>query len=423
MSPAGPGAEPVDLGHGVLVSPAAEAGWTVTSRSLYLHWHPRCAAHPGTAVCFQGEMYEAEDFETLPDGGWRWRLVAWIEGEVARTVAYLGAERVEELAAVSADDARRRKACRWLVALLPLSGLLPQRTQQRLEREVGFPASRATVVSALCEIGLGALSVLQLLVLAAQGGWFLPPFTRWLVVVGPVLLVEGLIRHRLESALDQPVGSLFLAPLAAFEKRVAAGPRPEDLRPTVVSWDPAGAMLELTTVEPRADWVEGGVLRFRGQTYRLVSRLPRLERLVYRFEAVAEGAPCTLQLKPAEQGAAQGPSRSGPGILETMWRSLLMSLAPAELQERWFAPHGTSPLLVTLVCAGFEVFGSGVNLLADPARGGWALVDLAVLLDGAVRLLLAAVRRGPAGSALGLALVPLYRRWVATLPPVAAGSP
>jgi hypothetical protein len=309
------------------------------------------------------------------------------------------------------------------VVFLPLSGLLPRVTQERLEREIGFPSSRATVVSALCEIAVGTLALLQLLILMAGGTWILPPYTRWLVVIGPVLLVEGLIRHRLESALDQPMGSIFLAWLALFEKRVAVGPRPEDFRPTVVSWDPAGDKLELTTVEPRNDWVEGGVLRFRGRTFRMVERLPKYERLVYRFVAVPEDTPCTLQIKPPWQEPDTPQDRAGPGLAETIWRTLLMSLAPAELQERWFGPRDTSPLVVTMVCAGIEVFGAGVNLLLDPAQNAWGLVDVAVLLDGAVRLLAAAVQRGPVGSVFGLPLVPLYRRWVETLPPEAAPPP
>jgi hypothetical protein len=386
----------------------------ITSSELLLNWHVRRADFPGTAISWQGRLYEVFGGGQV-ETGWVWHLVPWDEGQVARVVMYFGKDRVAELAAVAADDERRSQRYRQLRLLLPLVGLLPNQLQGRLEREYGFPAERATVVSALLEIAGGFAGVLQALALMRGGAeaWFLPPPLRWLAAVGPVIAIEGMIRLWFSATQGEGIGSVFTSPLLLFLKPEDRGPKPEDFRPTAPNWRPGVQELELVTVEARTDWKVDGVLRFRGRSYRLDSIDGRGELYLYRFEAVPGDTPLTLTLLPPEKEVRQRDAGSQGGPLALALKFVLMSLAPGDFQERWFTALGRSARAATACSAGIMAFGGAMNLVNLPG-GPLRILDVFLLVEGLIRLALVLVRGEAVGSLLGLPFQALYRRWAAS---------
>ncbi len=397
-----------DLGLGVVAAPGPDGSLEVSSAALDLEWRPRQGRVAGTAVRFDGTLFEVVNAHLGPDGR-RWLLAPWADGEAARVVDQLSAERVAAVAARLTDERRRRAARTGLLWAIPLVGLLPAGIQQRLEREVNFPAAWATVATALAELAGGAFLLFELL--AARGGsTLLPPGLLWLAPLGLPLFVEGCVRLAYALTQDAPIGSLLTLPALLLERR----PRPRDPRaahrPEVVLDQADAGVLELATGRSRPDWHEDGVLCYHGRSYRLVDHAPRGGRMVYRFEATADEAAPTLDLAPPPPPPTPA-TQPAPGILAQTLRIALLSFAPRRFQERWFTAQRISPLVPTLICAFTEAIGGLVNLGDHAGSGPVRLLDLFFLLEGCGRLAVALGTGRAVGSLLGLPLVPLYRRW------------
>jgi hypothetical protein len=217
-----------DLGHGVRVARNGKGAWQVTSRSLALPWSVRAGPHVGSAVLWKGEAYEVVSRAVSEDGE-RLLLEPWPPPEAMRTVFRLDEGWVASLAAVEQRDRRDRVWRLWSLPLTPILALVPASIQKRWWNEWGFPARGATLVSALLELALGFVGVIQALAAVIGGGWFLPAGLRFLAVIGPIMAVEGWVR--LSSSLSQaePMGSLIGLPLALRYRRS----RPRTRRPAV----------------------------------------------------------------------------------------------------------------------------------------------------------------------------------------------
>lgn len=126
-------------------------------------WRPRSAAesrraeHPGTAVAWQGEVFEVVAAEPLPDGGARYALAPWREDLAIRSLERYDAasevERAAERRRSAAEPGKRRIA----LLLSPLLGHLPGAVQESMEHELGLSATRMTVVSAVPLFLVGVL--------------------------------------------------------------------------------------------------------------------------------------------------------------------------------------------------------------------------------------------------------------------------
>jgi hypothetical protein len=239
----------------------------------------------------------------------------------------------------------------------------------------------------------------------------------WIALLGPVLLLESLLRLWWSATQGEPLGSLLTLPIALLQNR----PQPVDplaaYRPQPVRLDPEAGTLELATDRTRLDWVEDGVLQYRERRYRVVENVPQRGRMVYRLEAVSDDTPVTLRLLPPQAPSSTSLGRGEPGPLGLTLRILLLSFAPRVYQERWFRARGTSPLVPTTLCALIEAIGGAVNLTQRPAEGPERLLDLLFLVEGLVRLGLVVGRGRAVGSVLGLPFLPLYRRWTGGSPP------
>ncbi len=206
------------VSEAVRVVPSAD-GLVVDWRGVEPDWQPRRGAAPGTAVMWRECPFEAVARVATP-GGSRWVLRPWPEGEAMRSVMRLDAEAVD--AARRRAESERAARLRRLATLplLPLIGLAPGATQERWRLDWGHPTGAAVLVSALLELLLGSVGLLQAMVMAAGSGeWLLPPWLRWLVVVGPVLCFEAAVRATLLVTNDQPTGSLLAAPLTVLTRR------------------------------------------------------------------------------------------------------------------------------------------------------------------------------------------------------------
>lgn len=342
-------------------------------------------------------------------GSWRYLLEPWRETEAMRTVFVLDAAAVAS-AVVGADreavDRRRLLAAR---VLAPVLGLAPARLQLAWQRSWGFAAGRATAASAVAEIVVGAVGLLQAFAVGFTSEWFLPPLLRWLAVVGPVLFGEGLLRLRLVSADGEPVGSILGLPLALLRTPpAAAGPA---VVPEVRGWDPLTRTLELYSPILRRDWEAPGILPYRDEELRLDSVRPEGRGWRYLFRAATRSdGTRRLRLAPPPAAPVMAPAREGNSVLSTTLITAAMFFGRADHQVRWARRLGVRAVILTAVGAGAELVGGWVNLGRGAPGTGWLLIDLFFLVEGAGRLLLAAVTAAPVGSLLALPFASLYTR-------------
>jgi hypothetical protein len=403
-----------DLGHGVRVRPGTGGELIVISSGLDLRWRIAEGRAPGTTVIWQDRPFEVVARAASGSGSY-WTLRPWPEAVAMRAVLSLDAAAVAELAEQAAAAKRRRRGRLWSTVVLPLAGLAPARIQERWSQELGFSSEAATWTSALAEIVVGGLGLVQGLAFVFGGEWFLPVWLHWLVVAGPVLCLEGLVRLALAGALQGPVGSILGLPLLLLEADPAA-PGPSE-GPAVRLLDEAAGVLELVSPAYRPDWHGGAVLPFRGRAYRL-ERADREGRAwVYRFvgsDGAAPGQTELLRLRPPAAAPPPAPDAAQrPSIVATALVTAAVTLGPRANQEFWANRLRLRPLWLTVAGAGAELAGGVVNLGRGAASGAalFLIIDVFLVGEGLVRLGSAATSR-PMGSVFGWVLRPLYRRFL-----------
>lgn len=214
---------------------AGEGGqiWLVCSAPK--SWLPRQektltkAEYPGTAIDWQGGLFEVLRAEPLADGGMRYRLAPWEEGHAIRRMERYDVDS-EAARGTESDDRRDRVRRRRLSILLaPLAGLLPGAVQKDMESEFGAPALAMTISSALPLAVVGFLGLFRNLIGGLGGGsglfpgWLAPPFPLALYLFG-----ESALRLGSAVAMGEPMGSLpVVIAHAAWKEARAAKPRPE----------------------------------------------------------------------------------------------------------------------------------------------------------------------------------------------------
>ncbi len=407
-----------ELGRGVDVVMGFDGGWQVRSQRLHMPWTARTGHVTGSAVMWLEEFFEAVRV-TRTASGERWDLRPWQENEVMRGVFRLTDSSVE---AIHSDRSQGRKqvAFRWLTApILPIVGLAPGKMQTRWQREWGFPAVTATLVSAVIELAAAAAGVIHLIAQGMAGVSFLPPGLSWLGLLSPVLFVESVVRLKHLSAHQQPIGSVVGLPFGLVGGDEST---PEALHmPEVRRADPVSGELDLWSPIHRSDWGSYGLLRFRDQLYKLEKLEASGGGWLYHFKkGDADGEIAQLRLVPQMKGARREPvdSRPGkdrePGLLATAGLTALSCMAPRDIQERWAARIEAHPLVLTLVGAGAELVGGLINIKASqPGDGPWWLVlDLFFVAEGTVRCVLLVISGRAVGSVFGLALRPLFEKWM-----------
>ena len=405
-----------DLGHGVFVGPSPGGELIVTSPCLDLGWKVTMGQAPGTAVLWRESFYEVIG-RAAAGAGDRWVLRCWEEASAMRGVVRLDAETVSVLGERADTQRRGQRTRMWTMPILPLLGLAPARLQKRWAKNWNFPAGSATWLSTFAEILVGSMGFIQALALAFGGDWFLPAWLHWAAVVGPLLVVEGMVRLVLVVADGEPVGSALGLPL------VLLAPKKDLFRevtaPELRRLDESDGILELVSPIYRKDWDGGGILRYRGRFHRLDRTNQEGYDWVYRFERCSgdhpDGRKLRLMPPPATPYIPRHAQSEPPSIFRTAVVTAAVTLGPRSDQELWGAHLGVRPIWLTMTGAAAELVGGLVNLRSDLAGGGPLVLMLDFYLVGEGLLRLGSVTTGrPMGSVFGWILRPLYRQ---SIPP------
>jgi hypothetical protein len=329
-----------------------------------------------------------------------------------RNVFRLDRESVREVAAQAEVELRNRRLRIWTLFSLPVLGFAPARLQRKWANEWGFASDRATQMSAILEMLVGAAGTIQMVAAAFGAKLFIPLV---LAVPGPLLFVSGALRLALVFGDGEPVGSPVAAPLLLLAPKVVA--RTQESTPTVQTFEEGDGSLVLESPILRLDWDRDGVLRYRGELYGLERTEHEGRRWIYHFaRSATEGAgDRTLQLRPPA-GAGPVPSAAGsapPSLLRTTLITAVVTLGPSADQLRWAAELGIKAVWLTVMGAGAELIGGIANLQNDLGRSHVFLIVLDFYLVGEGLLRLGSALTGrPMGSVFGWLLRPLYRGYL-----------
>ncbi len=405
------------LGHGVLVVRAFDGGWQIRSERLHMPWTTRTGRVTGSAVIWLDEPYEVFAVSRTASGE-RWDLRPWPQNEVMRGVFPLGQDSVEAMH--DEQYLGRVRAARWwlTVPFLPILGLLPGKMQATWERDWGFPAATATLLSAVAELAVAALGVTHLLVQGIGGVRVLPPSLSWLGLVSPVLFIESIVRLKHFGAHREPIGSAAGLPFSLFGRAKPVPAKPAI--PEVRRLEAATGILELWSPIHRSDWTRDGVLRFRDEPYQMVALERSGTGWLYRFSAVEDGvhddplrfAPEIVNRRHEDPARSEGRRENRFGVFSTAVLTALVCMAPGDLQSRWAGRIQVRPQLLTVVGAGAELAGGVVNLGGSTGAGWWVIPDVFFVVEGGLRLAVLILTGRPVGSLIGLALRPLLEKWM-----------
>ena len=187
-------------------------------------WRPRAsgaaahrAEHPGTAVTWEGDIFEVVSAEPIADGRIRYELAPWRPEVAIRTLEHydVASEAARASEQHSRGQAVRRR--RLSILLAPLLGHLPGSVQEAMEHEFGAPANAMTAASALPLLALGMIGLLGQV--AQLGGGSLAPLPQPSLPLSLYLFGESALRLALVATQSRPAGSIPGALLYEIWKR------------------------------------------------------------------------------------------------------------------------------------------------------------------------------------------------------------
>lgn len=189
-------------GDRVFLACSTPKGWRARASGVAA----RRAEYPGTAVTWEGEIFEVVSAEPIADGGIRYGLAPWRPEVAIRTL-----ERYD--AASETDRARERhwrtqalRKRRLSILLAPLLGHLPGPVQEAMEQEFGAPANAMTATSAFPLLALGIIGLLGQV--ARLGGGSLAPLPEPSLPLSLYLFGESALRLALVATQSRPAGSI-----------------------------------------------------------------------------------------------------------------------------------------------------------------------------------------------------------------------
>lgn len=190
-----------DQGSVSLISSSSK-GWRGRSPAIA----SRRSAHPGTAVSWDGALYEVMEVKPLPSGDVRYALAPWDETQAIRVLEQYDAPSEAARARVRIGRANAVKRRRAAILFSPLLGHLPGDVQERMESEFGAPANTMTVVSALPLLVIGVLGVFAAFVRVVGGSP--EPLPEPSLPLSLYLLLESYFRLSIVATQSRPAGSL-----------------------------------------------------------------------------------------------------------------------------------------------------------------------------------------------------------------------
>lgn len=213
-------------GHGrIRIVCAIPKAWTPRRPAA-----PGMALHPGTAVRWEGGLWEVLSAEEVGGGDLRYELVPWDDRNAIRVLLPYDETSEAEREADGRDLERRRGLGRLALLLAPLAGLLPGRVQERLETELGVRGATLTLASVLAPMAVGTYALLMILVAGFSvglrtGGPNAEPLLPFLAYFLP----ESLLRLGVALSQGRPIGSILglpLYPVARWTGLVERPPAP-----------------------------------------------------------------------------------------------------------------------------------------------------------------------------------------------------
>jgi hypothetical protein len=186
------------------------------------------AEYPGTAVEWDGRVYEVRDSIPAADGSIRYRLVPWDDRHAIRRVERYDAASEAAHEREQGDRRRDRGKLRLAILLAPLAGLLPRDVQKGMERDFGAPVNAMTIVSAVPLFLVGFLGIFRRLVGIAGGSVALPAFLAPSPGVAVYLFLWSAARLMSAIGSEEPLGDLMveLAYVAGRAVWKTSGDRP-----------------------------------------------------------------------------------------------------------------------------------------------------------------------------------------------------
>jgi hypothetical protein len=218
------------------------------------------AEYPGTAVEWDGRIYEVLGADPMPQGGMLYRLGPWPDHHAIRRLEHYD-QVSEELRAADRRDRRADEGKRRLALLLsPLAGLLPADIQKKMERDFGARALAMTIASAVPLFFIGFLGLVAFLVQNAGAAldapaWLAPPLP-----VAAYLFGESALRLASALAGQEPMGSLpvvFAVTLWRSLRRPRAR-RPTGAAGTAAVLDEQGLQDRFQVLEPALAFLSAG---------------------------------------------------------------------------------------------------------------------------------------------------------------------
>lgn len=162
------------------------------------------AEFPGTAVAWDGALWEVLSCEESESASSRYVLAPWREHHAIRlTVDYDDASEVA-LEAARRKDAKRRSMSTALVAAGLITGHFPAHVQKEIESEYGFIATRLTLISLFTQVVFAAIAFSGLPIDGLPG----PKWPLSIIALGALALNESLLRGWYSLLRNQPIGSI-----------------------------------------------------------------------------------------------------------------------------------------------------------------------------------------------------------------------
>jgi len=401
-----------DFGHGVRVVPGDGDCLVVLSEAVDLSWRPRKEGRPGSAVMIEGESYEVVEHQPWRRGG-RWILEPWTGEDVMRVIFSLDEASVADVVETARTSARAERLGPWMYAFAPLLGFAASSWQRRWRDSWGFPAFTATWTSAILELLVGGVCVVELLISGFAGESVFPWLPRPLTHVGLFFFLEGLVRLVQVFGDPEPVGTVFGLVASVFE--ASRQPEPESVpAPKVQIRDLDAGWLELLSPIQRRDWEESGLLHYQGETFALDGQNRQGESWLYvfvRVEVADDWNGRRLRLLPPRSTVEKRTFSGSPGLVKSVLLSIACTLAQGRFQERWGWLTGVRATWFTVLGAVAELFGGLSNLGsgAGVQPVGLAL-NLFFVFEGVTRIGWVVLRGESLGSVLGLPLTPLLEK-------------